>query len=102
LSERLYLVPLRLETVEGGVFSGESSKRLATAMFHMASLCWITMATTMLLLEPGSVGYRATLHLFAAVFAVSGFGNFWAVGRPHPGGVMLLSASLFVLASLYI
>ncbi len=101
LSERLFLRPLRKETVEGTVFSGGVQRKLATAMFHLASISWVTMATSMVLLEPGSGGYRATLHLFAGVFAVSGIGNFWAVGKPHPGGVLLLGASALVLAALY-
>jgi hypothetical protein len=101
LSERLFLRPLRKETGGDGVFSGDVQKKLATAMFHMASLCWVTLAASMLLLEPGSGGYRITLHLFAAVFAISGLGNFWAVGKPHVGGVVLLAASLLVMADLY-
>lgn len=102
LSERILLRPLRAETTVGTVFSDESPKKLATAMFHLPSLCWVGMAISMLLLEPASGGYRETLHIYAGIYAVSGVGNFWAVGRPHPGGVLLLSTSALILAALYI
>ncbi len=101
LSERLFLAPLRAETTEGSVFSEDVAKKLAVAMFHLASLCWVGMAVSMLLLEPASGGYRATLHIYAAIYAISGLGNFWAVGKPHPGGVLLLSASVLILVALY-
>lgn len=101
LSERLFLRPLRSETLEGSVFSGEAPKRLTAAMFHMASLCWASMAISMLLLEPASGAYRPTLQIYAGVYAISGLGNFWAVGKLHPGGVLLLSTSLLILVALY-
>ena len=101
LTERMLLRPLRAETALGSVFSGEAPKKLATAMFHFPSLCWIGMAISMLLLEPASGGYRETLHIYAGIYAVSGIGNFWAVGRPHPGGILLLSASTLILSALY-
>jgi hypothetical protein len=102
LSERLFLGPLRAETTEGSVFSGDVPKKLAAAMFHLASLCWVGMAISMLLLEPASGAYRGTLHIYAAIYAISGLGNFWAVGKPHPGGVLLLSSGALILAALYI
>lgn len=101
ISEMKFLRPLRAETHENTVFSGLAAKRLASGMFHMASISWGTMGIAMLLLEPGHDGYRPTLHLFAAVFAMSGLGNFWIVGKLHPGGVLLLGAGILVLASLY-
>ena len=101
LSERLFLRPLRSETVPGSVFSAGTPQKLATAMFHLPSVCWAAMAISMLLLEPSAGGYRATLQVYAAVYAISGVGNFWAVGRPHPGGVLLLSASSLILVSLF-
>ena len=87
LSERIFLRPLRAEPNSDTVFSGAAPRRLATAMFHLPSLCWVTMAASMLVLHPGTAGYRTALHLFAGVFAISALGNFWAVGRPHPGWV---------------
>ncbi len=101
LSERLFLRRLRTEAVAGTVFSSQVAKRLVTAMFHLASLCWTGMAVALLLLEPESGGYRETLLIFAAIYAVSGIGNLWAVQRPHPGGVMLLLTSALILGSLY-
>jgi hypothetical protein len=102
LSERLFLVPLRAETLEGSVFSGAVPKKLAVAMFHLASLCWASMAIGLLLLEPGTGGYRDALLIYAVVYAISAIGNFWAVGKPHPGGVLLLAASGSILAALSI
>jgi hypothetical protein len=102
LSERLFLRPLRAEVAGNGVFSGDVPRKLAVAMFHLPSLCWAGMAISMLLLEPASGGYRATLQIYAGIYAISGIGNFWAVGRPHPGGVMLLSSSVLILAALYL
>ena len=101
LTEMTFLRPLRAESVAGTVFAGDVPKRLATAMFHFPSLCWVGMAVSMLLLDPTSGGYRETLHIYAGIYAVSGVGNFWATGRPHPGGVLLLSASALTLAALY-
>jgi hypothetical protein len=100
LSERMFLRPLRVQA-DGGVFAGESPKKLATAMFHFPSLCWIAMGVSMLLLEPASGGYRETLQIYAGLYAVSGLGNFWAVGRPHPGGVLLLATSALILVALH-
>ena len=102
LSERLFLMPLRSEAIEGSVFSTDVAKRLAVAMFHLASLCWVSMALSLLVLEPGAEGYEATLGLYAAVYAISGLGNFWAVRRPHPGGVLLLATSALILAALHL
>ncbi len=102
LSERLFLGPLRVETAEAGVFAGRTAKKLAIAMFHLPSLCWGGMAVSMLLLEPGSGGYRGTLQIYAGIYTLSGIGNFWAVGRPHPGGVMLIASSMLILAALYV
>jgi hypothetical protein len=101
LSERLVLGPLRSETLQGGVFSGAAAKKLASAMFHLASLCWAGMAISMLLLESSGAEPRATLHIYATIYAVSGLGNFWATGRPHPGGVMLLAAGALILVALH-
>ncbi len=101
LSERLFVRPLRSETLEGSVFSGDVPKKLAVAMFHLASLCCASMAISMLLLEPASGGYRDTLQIYAGVYAISGVGNFWALGKPHPGGVLLLAASVLILVALY-
>jgi len=101
LSERLILAPLRREAIEGGVFSEPGRKRLAVAMFHLASLCWAGLAMGLLLLDPEASGDRETLHVFAAIYGISGLGNFWAVGRPHPGGVLLLSAAGLVLFALH-
>jgi len=101
LSERLVLRPLRNETLQGSVFSEAVAKKLASAMFHLASLCWAGMAISMLLLEPSGVESRATLHIYATIYAVSGLGNFWATGRPHPGGVVLLAAAALILVALH-
>jgi hypothetical protein len=100
LSERIYLRPLRAERADG-VFSGDASKRLVTAMFHAPSLCWLGLAISMALLGPACGGYIETLLCYASIFAISGLGNFWATGRPHFGGVMLLSASGLILIALY-
>ena len=101
LSERMFLRPLRAETTAGTVFSGDTPKKLATAMFHFPSLCWAGMALAMLVLEPASDGYRETLHIYAGLYAIAGIGNFWAVGRPHPGGVLLLATSALILIALH-
>jgi hypothetical protein len=101
LSERMFLRPLRAQKAAGTVFSDDAPKRLATAMFHFPSLCWLCMAASMLLLEPEGGGYRETLQIYAALYAISGLGNFWAVGRPHPGGILLLSSSALILVALY-
>ena len=101
LSERMYLRPLRAETGADSVFSNDASKRLVTAMFHSPSLCWLGLAISMLLLEPACGGYVETLLCYAGIFGISGLGNFWATGRPHFGGIMLLSASGLILVALY-
>jgi hypothetical protein len=102
LSEQVFLRPLRAETATGSVFSGDVPKKLATAMFHFPSLCWVGLAGSMLALDPARGGYRETLYIYAGIYAVSGFANFWAVGRLHPGGVLLLSTSALILASLHL
>ncbi|MDJ0787082.1 MAG: hypothetical protein QNK05_09775 [Myxococcota bacterium] len=99
LSERMFLRPLRRE---GGssVLSSPVGTRLSTAMFHLASLCWASLGVCLLVLSPEVPGDRAILWLFAGVFALSGLGNFWAAGRPHPGGVLLFGASAAILFAL--
>lgn len=101
LSERLFLRPLRGETIQGSVLSQDVAKKLVVAMFHLASLCWASMAISMVLLEPASGGYGATLLLYASIYTISGLGNFWAVGKPHFGGVLLLSSGFLILIALY-
>ena len=100
LSERKFLRPLRDEAITGSVFSNEPAKRLAVGMFHLASLCWAGMALSLLLQEPGDPAATGTLSIYAGIYAISGFGNFWIVGKPHPGGVLLLAASALILGSL--
>ena len=100
LCERLFLKPLRAEPGGPGAFAGFRARRLATAMFHLASLCWAGMAVSMLLLDPAAGGYRATLLIFAGLYAISGLGNFWVAGTPHPGGIFLTSAAALILFSL--
>jgi hypothetical protein len=100
LPERFFLRPLRAESEIVGAFSGDVAKKLGFAMFHLASVCWVGMAASMLLLEPAGAGYRQTLQIYAAVFALSGLGNFWAVGKPHFGDVLLLSTSGLILIAL--
>ena len=101
LSERLLLGPFRSETVAASVFAASPQKRLVSAMFHFPSLCWVAIGVSMLQLDPEAGGYRETLHIYAGIYAASGVGNFWATGRPHPGGVMLLLVSALVLAALH-
>lgn len=100
LSERFFLQPMRQTQETRGVFSTARGQRLATAMFHLPSLAWAAMGLSLLVLDSAGGGYKETLLIYASVFAVSGLGNFWAVGRPHPGGVMLLATSGLILASL--
>ena len=101
LSERLFLRPLRSGTADAAALSSGSAKRLVTAMFHLASVCWVTLAISLLVLDPRAEGASTTLHAHAAVYALSGLGNFWAVGGVHPGGVILLSAAALVLFGLH-
>lgn len=100
LSEKLFLRPMRRQSVTNEVFQNERARKLTTLMYHFPSLCWAAMGLCLLLLHPGTGGYREVLTLFAIVFALSGVGNFWAVGKPHAGGVMLLVTSGLVIASL--
>lgn len=102
LSERLFLRPMRSETLEDSVFHPGVAKRLVSAMFHLASVCWAGMAIVLLGLEPAGHASPSMLHVFAAIFLVSGLGNFWATRRMHPGGVLLCSAGALVLAGLYV
>ncbi len=101
LSERLFLRPLRSETLTAGTFSDDRAKRLVTAMFHLPSVFWVAMGVSLLVLQPGVGGYRETLQIYAAIYALSGVGNFWAVGKPHPGGILLLTTSALILIALY-
>jgi hypothetical protein len=101
LSEILFLRPLHAETEAAGVFSDSAAKRLASAMFHLASVCWAGTAVSMLLLDPRAAGSRATLAIYAFIYALSGLGNFWVAGKPHPGGILLLSAAALTLFSIW-
>ena len=100
LSERIFLRPLRAGVGIPGVFSGDVAKKLAFGMFHLASVCWVGMAASILVLDPSSRGYRSVLLIYAALYALSGLGNFWAVGKPHFGGILLLSTAALILVSL--
>ena len=102
LSERRFLGPLRREAGDRGVLSSRVAKRLVVAMFHLPSLCWAGMAIGMLLLEPEGAGPRATLAVFALLFALSGLGSLWALSRLHPGGVLLLSTSACIVGALLV
>ena len=43
-----------------------------------------------------------TLAIYGALYALSGLGNFWALRRPRPGGILLLGTSLFVFTAIAI
>ncbi len=102
LSEQLFLRPLRAEAHSGRTFDDPRARRLATGMFHFASVAWVTMALCILLLDPTKSADRSMLLLFAVVYGLSGAGNFWAVGKPHMGGVLLFATSAAISAGLYL
>jgi hypothetical protein len=99
LSERLHLRALRLNSSSQGI-RGAMGHRLTTLMFHLPSLFWIAMAITLLFLDPTRAGDRVAFWLYAAIYAGSGVGNFWATRRPHPGGLLLLAIAGLVLITL--
>lgn len=100
LSERLFLGPLRAEPLGGGsVLAAPVARRLTVAMFHLPSLCWVAMGFGLLWLDPALPGHRETALAYAGVYALSGLGNFWGVGRVHPGGVLLLTTSALIVAA---
>ena len=100
LSERVLLRALRAEA-PAGVLGHPAARRLVVGMFHLPSVCWAGMAVSMLLLDPQAAGYRATLHIYAAIYALSAGVTFWGIRRPHPGGFLILSAAALILVSLY-
>ncbi|MEM7411098.1 MAG: hypothetical protein AAF430_12755 [Myxococcota bacterium] len=101
LSETLFLRPLRAAPCATDHAGPPVPQKLLSAMFHLPSLFWVGIASAMLFLDPSAAGYRVTLWIFAGLFAVSALGNFWAVGRVHPGGLMLASASALTVTASY-
>jgi heme exporter protein D len=100
LSQKIFLKPLALENHPDGALSSDVAKRLTFAMFHFASVCWLGMGVSILTMLWVGELHRSTLFVFAAVYALSGLGNFWSVRQPHPGGIMLCTISGLILAAL--
>ncbi|WP_422345545.1 hypothetical protein [Parasphingorhabdus sp.] len=99
LGERVVLKPLFAEPTEG-LLSAPSMRRLTWAMFQLHSLVWASLGIAVLLnrLQGGSdlIGYLAIL-----IFTTSGIGNFAALRRPHPGGILLILAAATSAADIW-
>ena len=105
LSEKVLLRSLRSQGAKGTAMAGRSTQRLTILMFHLASICWTGLAAGLaaglLFLDASAPSQRPLFLIAATVFAISGIGNFWSMGKPHFGGIMLLASSDLVLATLY-
>jgi hypothetical protein len=101
LSQKVFLTPLANESVQDTAFSTDVAKRLTFAMFHFASIFWIGMGVSILMMLQTGALHRSTLLLFAGIYGVLAVGNFWSVRQPHPGGLMLATISGLILAALF-
>lgn len=99
LGERVVLKPLFAEQTNG-VLSAPAMRRLTWMMYQLHSLVWASLGVAVLLnrLWGGGdlIGYLAIL-----IFGISGAGNFAALRRPHPGGILLLLAAALTAADIW-
>lgn len=99
LGERVVLKPLFAETTHG-LLAAPTMRHLTWAMFQLHSLVWASLGIVVLLnrLQGGSdlIAYLAIL-----IFTTSGIGNFAALRRPHPGGILLLLAAATTAADIW-
>lgn len=99
LGERVVLKPLFAEPTDG-LLAAPAMRHLTWAMFQLHSLVWGSLGIAVLLnrFQGGSdlIGYLAIL-----IFTLSGIGNFAALRRPHPGGVLLLLAAATTAADIW-
>ncbi|MEP2101549.1 MAG: hypothetical protein ABJP02_02855 [Parasphingorhabdus sp.] len=99
LGEQAVLKPLFAEPTQG-ILSAPTMRHLTWAMFQLHSLVWGSLGVAVLLnrLQGGGdlIGYLAIL-----IFAISGIGNFAALRRPHPGGILLLLAAATTAADIW-
>ncbi|MEH6758087.1 MAG: hypothetical protein V7676_11280 [Parasphingorhabdus sp.] len=99
LSARAVLKPLFAEPTKG-VLAVSAMRDLTWVMFQLHSFVWASLGIAVLLnrLESGShmIGYLAIL-----IFTASGIGNFAALRRAHPGGLLLLFAAALSAADIW-
>ncbi len=99
LGERAVLKPLFAEPTDG-LLATPTMRHLTWAMFQLHSLVWASLGIVVLLnrLQGGSdlIGYLAIL-----IFTASGIGNFAALQRPHPGGILLFLAAGMTAADIW-
>jgi hypothetical protein len=100
LSERVLLGPLFRERSDG-MLASEPTRNIIRAVFHMPSLAWSALGIAVFFnrLQEGSDLLPITVIV---VLAISGIGNFAALRRPHPGGIILLVMAGATLADIWI
>lgn len=99
LGERVILKPLFAEPTDG-LLSSPNMRHLTWAMYQLHSLVWASLGIAVLVnrLQGGGdlIAYLAIL-----IFTISGIGNFAALRRPHPGGILLLLAAATTAADIW-
>jgi len=92
--------PLFAATEWSGAMQSETMRRVARAVWHLPSLCWVLMAV-MVLLIPSFEPQSALPYYFAsAVYGVSGLGNLIATRGRHFGWIVLIAAAALLLLAL--
>ncbi|MEP3225023.1 MAG: hypothetical protein ABJO01_03535 [Parasphingorhabdus sp.] len=100
LGQKLVLGPLLNEQTEG-VLAAPTLQHLTWAMYQLHSVVWASLGIAVLVnrLHAGGalIGYLAIF-----IFVLSGVGNFIALRRPHPGGILLLLAAALTAADIWV
>jgi hypothetical protein len=95
IGETMLYGPLFAEAEHSGVMKSQTLRRVARAVWHLPSLCWLLMAIMSLVMAQQGVIAIVPLYFAIAVYVSSAAGNFIATRGRHFGWMLLsLAAAL--------
>jgi hypothetical protein len=89
--------PLFAATEFSGAMQSQTWRRVTRAVWHLPSVCWLLMASMVLLLARDSAYDPIPFYFASAVYATSALGNFVATRGRHIGWVVLTAAAALLL-----
>jgi hypothetical protein len=100
IGEVMVYRPLFAASSWNGAMQSETMRRVARAVWHLPSLCWILMAVMVLIVPPPELQTAIPYYFASAVYGVSGIGNLIATRGRHFGWIVLIGAAMLLLAPL--
>jgi len=96
IGEAILFRPLFAEKEHVGVMKSLTLRRISRAVWHLPSVCWLLMSAMTLLLSQERPLPSTPLYFAAAVYFLSGAGNFIATRGRNFGWVVLWIAALLL------